>query len=182
MAYSLQDFCVDAKILLNTKPGDQARAAIAERLKDLLVEPSFVAAHFNEATQEAQRVVYADPELGFNVLAHHQRPGRRGQPHDHGESWAIYGVARGYTVMTEWRRLDDGSQPGRAELEPTNTYRLDVGQSAAYGPRVIHNTHHPEGAWVVRITGCDLDNIRRLRFNPEKREVRAFSAATAPAM
>src|SRR5215210_1098526 len=108
MAYSLQDFCADAKILIETKPGDQARAAIAERL-------------------EAQRVIYADPELGFNVLVHHQRPGRRGQPHDHGDSWAIYGVARGYTIMTEWRRLDDGSQPGRAEVEPTTSYRLDVG-------------------------------------------------------
>lgn len=182
MGYSLQDFCADAKEIIASQPGAAARAQIAEKLKPLLVDRDFLAAHFNAATQEAQRVVYADPDFGFNVLVHHQRPGRRGQPHDHGESWAIYGVTRGYTVMTEWHRRDDGSKPGYADLEPTTTYRLDVGQSAAYGPRVIHNTHHPEGAWVVRVTGCDLDQIRRLRFNPEKREVREFSALAAPAV
>lgn len=182
MGYSLRDFCTDTKEIIASQPGSAARVQVAEKLKALLVDRDFVAAHFNEATQEAQRVVYADPELGFNVLVHHQRPGRRGQPHDHGDSWAIYGIARGYTVMTEWQRLDDGSKPGHAELEPTKTYRLDVGQSAAYGPRVIHNTHHPEGAWVVRVTGCDLDQVRRQRFNPEKREVREFSALAAPAV
>ena len=180
MGYSLQEFCADAKSILASQPGDAARSAVAGKLKTLLLDPSFVAAHFNAATQEAQRVIYADSELGFNVLVHHQRPGRQGQPHDHGESWAIYGVARGHTVMTEWRRLDDGKTPGHAEIELAKSYRLDVGQSAAYGPRVIHNTHHPEGAWVVRVTGCDLDGIRRYRFNPEKREVREFSAVSAP--
>jgi len=182
MGYSLQDFCADTKSILKSRPGDEARAAVAEKLKGLLADRGFIAAHFNEATEEAQRVVYADPDLGFNVLVHHQRPGRRGQPHDHGDSWAIYGVARGYTVMTEWRRIDDGSKPGHADVEPSKTYRLDVGQAAAYGPHVIHNTHHPEGAWVVRVTGCDLDQIRRHRFNPEKHEVREFSAVSAPAV
>jgi hypothetical protein len=27
-----------------------------------------------------------------------------GGPHDHGNSWAIYGQALGWTEMTEWER------------------------------------------------------------------------------
>jgi predicted metal-dependent enzyme (double-stranded beta helix superfamily) len=182
MAYTLQQFCADTKNALKSLPGADARAAVADKLKGLLTDRDFIAANFSDQTQEGQRVIYADPELGFNVLVHHQRPGRRGQPHDHGGSWAIYGVARGHTVMTEWRRRDDGGKPGYAELEEAKTYRLEAGQSAAYGPHVIHNTHHPEGAWVVRVTGCDLDQIRRTRFNPEKREAREFSGISAPAV
>ena len=179
MGTSLESFCADAKAILKADPGADGRAAVAEKLKELLVDRDFVAAYFDADKGAPQRVVYRDPELGFNVLVHHHKAGREGPPHDHGESWAIYGVAKGCTVMTEWRRLDDGSKPGHAEIEPERTYRLEVGMTAPYGPRVIHNTHHPDGAWVVRVTGGDLDTIPRRRFLPDSKEVREIRRAVA---
>jgi predicted metal-dependent enzyme (double-stranded beta helix superfamily) len=179
MPYTLAEFCADARKILSARPNDDGRNEVAECLSRLIVEPAFVAAEFDPRTEAGEKTIYRDPKVGFQVMIHHQRPGRRGAPHDHGVSWAIYGVARGHTDMTEWRRLDDGSKPGHARIEPMPTYRLDVGQTAAYGPHVIHNTHHPEGAWVVRVTGCDLDSIPRNRFVPEKNEVKIMGRAGA---
>ena len=32
---------------------------------------------------------------------------------------------------------------------------------------MIHSTAHPEKAWVIRVTGTDLDAIPRFRFRPK---------------
>jgi predicted metal-dependent enzyme (double-stranded beta helix superfamily) len=181
MSDSLAKFCADARQILADDQGDSGRRRIAERLRALLADGAFVAGEFDARVESGEKTIHRDAEAGFHLMIHHQRPGRQGAPHDHGASWAIYGVARGHTVMTEWRRLDDGATPGHARIEPSSTYRLGVGDTAAYGPHVIHNTHHPEGAWVVRVTGCDLDSIPRKRFLPERNEVKTIGRAGAEA-
>ena len=45
-------------------------------------------------------------------------PNSKSPPHDHGESWAIYGQAKLWTDMIEWKREDDGSDPKHAKLTP----------------------------------------------------------------
>ncbi len=46
----------------------------------------------------------------------------------------------------------------------TKAYVLRLGDTQAYGPGVIHSTAHPQKAWVIRITGTDLDAIPRYHF------------------
>jgi len=179
MADTLEQFCRDAHDILKDGESDAARAKIAKRLESLLVDPGFVAQYFDPSKEAGQEVVYRDP-LGFNVLVHHNKATKQpGAPHDHGASWAVYGVARGFTDMTEWRRLDDGKREGHAQIERAKTYRLGVGHACAYPPRQIHNTFMPEGAWVVRVTGVDLDEIPRRRYVPEKNEVKEFGRVPA---
>ena len=48
-------------------------------------------------------------------------------------------------------------------------YRLAPGQTRAYGPGVIHSTAHPEKAWVIRVTGTDLDELPRYHFSKQDR-------------
>jgi hypothetical protein len=99
-----------------------------------------------------------------------QEAGRGGSPHTHGTSWAIYGNARGYTDMTEWRRVNPETDD-HAELVPTNKYRLNAGDTHAYAPGVIHSTAHPEKAWVIRVTGTDLDALPRYRFSKRRDKI-----------
>ena len=63
------------------------------------------------------KVLYEDPKLGFQVLAHINDKARVSPPHDHGASWAIYGQATKYTDMTEWEREDNGSDPNARQAE-----------------------------------------------------------------
>jgi hypothetical protein len=49
-------------------------------------------------------------------------------------------------------------------LEKARQYALGPGQTQAYSSGLIHSTAHPQKAWVIRITGTDLDAIPRYHF------------------
>jgi predicted metal-dependent enzyme (double-stranded beta helix superfamily) len=168
MPYTLDQFCVDSHALLKARPLADALPQMADRLSQLLSNPAFVAETFNETTPVGKRDLYHDPELDFYVLAHVQEGGKVGKPHSHGSSWAIYGTARASTEMSEWRRTNPESED-HAELVAVSKYSLGPGQTRAYGPGVIHSTAHPQRAWVIRVTGCDLDHMPRYRFGKQDR-------------
>lgn len=166
MAYTLQEFCADAHALLKAEPLAGALPKVADRLSQLLRNPDFVSATFNDDMPPGKRELYHDPELDFYVLAHVQQGGKTGKPHSHGASWAIYGNAREVTEMTEWRRTNPAGE-GHYELAAASKYALAPGQTKAYGPGVIHSTAHPRKAWVIRITGTDLDKLPRYHFGKQ---------------
>lgn len=163
MPYSLENFCADLSATLKAK-GQDGLPDIARRLSELLKNPDFVAATFTEDTPIGRRELWHDPQTDAYVLAHVQEGGKTGTPHSHGASWAIYGTARGVTEMTEWRRVNAPSETG-AVLEKTRQYALGPGQTRGYASGAIHSTAHPQKAWVIRVTGTDLDAIPRYRFS-----------------
>jgi predicted metal-dependent enzyme (double-stranded beta helix superfamily) len=168
MAYTLKDFCTESHTILKAQPLDAALPQVAERLGRLLDNPAFVAETFSDAIAPGKRELHHDPELDFYVLAHVQEGGKTGKPHSHGSSWAIYGNARNATEMTEWRRVNPESDD-HAELVAASRYALTPGQTRAYGPGVIHSTAHPDKAWVIRVTGTDLDKLPRYHFRKQDR-------------
>jgi hypothetical protein len=135
-------------------------------LSDLLANPVFVRDTFADDTPIGRRELWHDPQTDVYVLAHVQEGGKVGKPHSHGASWAIYGTARGVTEMTEWRRVNPANEEN-AVLEKAKEYALGPGQTEAYSSGLIHSTAHPQKAWVIRITGTDLDVIPRYRFRPK---------------
>jgi len=137
---------------------------IAELLKPVLRDPGFAALAFADSTMR-KRVLFHDADTDVYVLAHIHEAGKRGKPHSHGASWAIYGNVSGATDMTEWRRVNPENEP-HAVLEPSSHYRLSPGDTRAYPPYLIHSTAHPEDARVIRVTGTDLDRIPRYGFDP----------------
>jgi hypothetical protein len=168
MAYTLDDFCTETRALLKAGPLPNALPQISDRLGRLLANPDFVAEAFSDEMPAGRRVLHHDGETDFYVLAHVQEGNKVGKPHSHGSSWAIYGNAREYTEMTEWRRTNPAGED-HADLVATSKYRLCPGQTRAYGPGVIHSTAHPNKAWVIRVTGTDLDALPRYRFGKQDR-------------
>jgi hypothetical protein len=168
MPYTLDQFCSDTRSILKAQPLADALPKVAARLSDLLVSPDFVAATFSDDTPVGRRELFHDPELDFYVLAHVQEGGKTGKPHSHGTSWAIYGNARNLTEMTEYRRVNPESEEN-VVLAPSAQYALRPGQTRSYEPGVIHSTAHPEKAWVIRVTGTDLDKLPRYRLRKQDR-------------
>jgi hypothetical protein len=168
MAYTLDQFCKDTHSILTSHPLAVALPKVAERLSDLLNDPAFVAGTFSDDTPVGKRELFHDKELDFHVLAHVQEGGKTGKPHSHGTSWAIYGNAKNATEMTEYRRVNPESEEA-AVLERVSHYALTPGMTRAYGPGVIHSTAHPQKAWVIRITGTDLDKLPRYHFRKQDR-------------
>src|SRR5579872_1730983 len=104
MSYDLDRFIADCRSILADNPGPDGRERVRQKLEQLLVEPEFHARYCKDA-KPGLTVLYEDPKLGFQILAHVNAKARVSPPHDHGASWAIYGQATEYTDMTEWERL-----------------------------------------------------------------------------
>ena len=121
------------------------------------------------------KVLYEDKDLGFQVLAHVNDKARKSPPHDHGASWAIYGQATKYTDMIEWERV--GGDDKHAELKETKRYRLNPGQAGIYQDGKIHSIDYPDRARFIRVTGTNLDNIQRVRFDLDDRRSAPDDAA-----
>ena len=127
MAYALKDYCADLNRILKSK-GEQGLPELAAKLSDLLHNPDFVAEAFAGDNPPAKRELWHDPETDVYVLAHVQPGGHAGRPHSHGASWAIYGTARGFTDMTEWKRVNAAGDD-HSELVQSEAYRLGPGQT-----------------------------------------------------
>ncbi len=168
MPYTVEQFAADCREILKSDSGPAGRRQVIGKLEILLMEDGFVAEHCGPDARVGSNLIYEDAELGFQVLAHVMDKGYDGGPHDHGASWAIYGQAVKHTDMTEWKRTDDRSQEGRADIEIDRTYRLERGQAGIFDNGAIHSIAYPDGARFVRVTGCDLSSIARGRYNPEK--------------
>jgi len=165
MSYDLDQFVSDCRAILERDPGPKGREEVRVALERLLSNKDFVEAYCGESVPRGLKVLYEDPDLGFQILAHINDKARVSPPHDHGASWAIYGQATHYTDMIEWKREDDGSNPDQAKLTPVKKYRLLPGHAGTYEDGKIHSIDYPDHARFIRVTGTNLDNIRRVRFD-----------------
>src|SRR6185295_2925241 len=159
MAYDLQEFIADCRAILKRDGSARGRDEVRQRLERLLANKEFVAATCGDDAPHGLKVLYEDKDLGFQVLAHINDKARKSPPHDHGESWAIYGQATKYTDMIEWVREDNGADPKHAKLTPEKKYRLNPGEAGIYQDGKIHSIDYPDRSRFMRVTGANLDKI-----------------------
>ncbi len=178
MPYDLDAFTSDCHAIFKRDPGPAGREEVRKLLEKLLQDEAFVRKHC-VASKPGLHLLFEDPELKFQVLAHVNENPRESPPHDHGASWAIYGQATEYTDMTEWARTDDGADPGQAKLEPVRKYRLTPGRAGIYQDGTIHSIDYPAKSCFVRVTGTNLDRIPRVKFDLETGEVTQMTAQRA---
>lgn len=164
MTYELNEFTAQAHAIFKADGGPEGREKVRALLEKLLRNEAFVRKHCIDVSP-GLHLLFEDPELKFQVLAHVNEQPRTSPPHDHGESWAIYGQATEYTDMTEWQRTDDGSDSTHAALKPVKTYRLTPGHAGIYQDGKIHSIDYPAKSCFVRVTGTNLDRIARVMFD-----------------
>ncbi len=161
MAYTLEQFAADIRAALVEDTGRKGREAVMRLVQRALGDKDFLAEHLPPGDGPERRVLYEDPDLGFCICAHVYAGAKRGQPHDHGRTWAIYGQAAGETEMTDWRLLSppaDG-KPGR--VEQTRRYRMRPGDAHLYEPGDIHAPLRDGPTRLIRIEGENTDRIER---------------------
>jgi len=167
MGYSLVEFCHDVRAILRERDDPDGRERVRQKLEVLLGDRDFCARYVGPGNDAGMEQIYEDPELGFCVLAYNMTEPRTSPPHDHGDSWAVYGQADGHTDMTVWAAQGDAGR-----LEPVRTFRLAAGQAGLFDVREIHSIAYTAGARFVRVTGVDMTNEARRVFDPETSEVR----------
>lgn len=171
MSYTLEEFGADIVAAMTENPGDAGRETVRQKLEALLKEPDFLAAYCGDEAEVGVRPIWVDDATGIRVLQHIYADGKTSHPHDHGESWAVYGQAVEWTDMTVWERKDDGGREGYAEIEPVGRFRLEPGMAGVFHPGDIHQIQFPDGARFIRVTGTDLGSIATSRYDPEANTV-----------
>jgi predicted metal-dependent enzyme (double-stranded beta helix superfamily) len=179
MAYTLEEFCNDCRDAIRKDRGNGGREVIRRNLEKLLRNKELVDKECAPGRERGTYTLYHDPDFDFHVLAHCFDKGTVSPPHDHGNSWAIYGQARHHTDMRVGRRTDDGGRNGHAELEVKDKYRLNVGDVGVFNPGDIHSIDFPEGARFIRVTGTDLNQVDQAVYNLTDKTVKIASAAAA---
>ncbi len=179
MSYDLDQFIADCRAALKRDSGPGGRETVRAKLEELLRNEAFIEKYCGENIPRGLKVLYEDPDLKFQILAHINDKARVSAPHDHGASWAIYGQATKYTDMIEWDREDDGTDAKHAKLKPAKKYRLNPGHAGIYQDGKIHSIDYPDYAKFIRVTGTNLDNINRMRVDLKTGEVHQMTPQQA---
>jgi predicted metal-dependent enzyme (double-stranded beta helix superfamily) len=163
MPQTLETFATACHRILASTPGPDGREKVRALLEDVLEDEGFVARHLGDDVPE-RKILYQDPELGFCVLAHVYAGAKESQPHDHGPSWAIYGQARGQTVMSDWTVLEPPTpdRPGKVRL--ARSYTLSPGMAHVYNEGDVHSPRRDGPTRLIRIEGTNMEKVRRLAF------------------
>jgi len=83
--------------------------------------------------------------------------------------------------MSVYKRLDGGTDAGDAKLEKVKSYRLEPGHAGVYDVGDVHAIDYPEGSRFVRVTGRDLDHVKRLKYDMAAGKAITIESASASA-
>lgn len=161
MTYTLSQLSNDIRSALKADPGPDGKKAVCAAVSKALTDQAFVDQHLTADQCRPRKVLYEDPELGFCVCGHVYETAADGAPHDHGPSWAIYGLAQGDTEMTDWKVVKPGDGTNPILVERERSYVLRPGDAHFYPAGFIHSPKRMGPTKLIRIEGSNLDRIQR---------------------
>jgi hypothetical protein len=161
MAYTLEHLGADIRTALKADPGPAGKQAVCAAVSQALLDADFVSRHLTAGQCRPRKVLYEDPELGFCICGHVYQDASDGSPHDHGSSWAIYGLAVGDTEMTDWRIVREAEGEGPKLVLPERRYTLKPGDAHFYDVGAVHSPKRSGPTKLIRIEGANLDRVRR---------------------
>jgi predicted metal-dependent enzyme (double-stranded beta helix superfamily) len=170
--YTLEQFLADTRATIKSKGIPSGLEEIRRHLERLLHNPTLLHEHLGDPpTYTPRQTIAHDPDTDVHVLVHGRDKSGKSAPHDHGPCWVVYGNYTSYTQMRRWKRLDDGTEPGHAELALQKEFRLNAGQAAAFAVGDIHSIEYPDETIFIRVTGGDVEQQKTLRFDLEQQTV-----------
>ena len=161
MASTLDQLGARIRNVLKADPGPDGKRTVCALLAPVLLDKVFIDTHVTADQCRPRKVLYEDPELGFCICGHVYETPADGAPHDHGPSWAIYGLADGDTEMTDWRIVKRGDGGAPTLVEPERSYVLKPGDAHFYDIGAVHSPKRRGLTRLIRIEGVNLDRIQR---------------------
>ena len=176
-AYSIDAFVADLKAITAAESDDRA---ILSQVTPLAAKLSADKSWVTPACYEAGE------EQGFGVTVLHEGenfdllvetvcwlPGRGVTPHDH-QTWGVVVGLDGVETNVNWRRHDDGSKVGFADLEERNVVTVSRGEYCTFMPNDIHSVRNDGDtpALSLHIYGRSLSQTGRSEFDPAAKTVK----------
>jgi predicted metal-dependent enzyme (double-stranded beta helix superfamily) len=164
MGYTLEQIAATMHDILAVEPGPAGREKIRALVEDVLKDEAFVAKHLGDDVPE-RKILFEDPQLGFCILAHVYKGARESNPHDHGPTWAIYGQARGETLMNDWALVEPASEGKPGKVRHVRSYPLKPGMAHVYNEGDLHSPRRDGQTRLIRIEGTNMDKVKRLAYD-----------------
>jgi predicted metal-dependent enzyme (double-stranded beta helix superfamily) len=179
--YSLQQFIQDLDRITRRHSAPEEIIAEAKPLLARLVRnPDCIEPRFKErgAKTYGRYMLHRAPL--FNVTAVVWGPGDGAKAHNH-DTWGLVGVLVNKLQETRFRRRDDGSREGFADLEIKSVNTNAAGMVSTLLPPGddIHEMLNvtQENTVEVHVYGKDLANMQRLQFDVAKKSVKLIASA-----
>jgi hypothetical protein len=163
MSYTLDSFASECRRILTADAGQVGREQVRELVQEVLKDKKFLATYLNDKTPDRQ-VIYEDPELGFCICAHLNKGPREANPHDHGNSWAIYGQAFGETEMSDWEIIEPANEDKPGKVRRGTVYSLKPGMAHLYNEGDVHSPKRVAATGLIRIEGTDTQKLKRFSY------------------
>ncbi len=177
--YSVAQYVSDIRAIVGEE-GHESR--IVERIRPLATRlattPGWITDE-HRTCDEAQgfgvHLLHEDDNHDLAVFLISWLPDRGTLPHDH-RTWAVVAGLAGREREVEWRRLDDGSKPGYAELARGGESIMTRGGSSACMPDDIHSVWNvgDEISMSLHTYGRHINFTGRSEFDPDARQERPF--------
>jgi predicted metal-dependent enzyme (double-stranded beta helix superfamily) len=136
-----EKFIQDLRAAWAELPDMEARMKKGQQLLEALVKDEGLrqASKSWPSTEGRKNLLfYEDPDYGFAVNGVVRIPGRKGSIHDHAHAWTAYGLLDGTESLERFRRIDDRSKEGHAELELESVTQGTPGKVDLVPPFDIH--------------------------------------------
>lgn len=117
-------------------------------------------------------------EDGISLYLNSLLPGKTTIPHNH-DTWAVIVAVDGAERNRVYRRVDDGADPDRAQLEVEREVLVRPGTPISFLPEDIHSIHVDGAAPTLHfhLYGRPLETLTgRLGFEPETGRVVRYNA------
>jgi 3-mercaptopropionate dioxygenase len=179
--YSLQQFIEDLDRITRAQ---SSPARIVTEAKPLLAElvknPDCIESRFKEHGGKIYGRYMLHRAPLFNVTSVVWGPGDGAKAHNH-ETWGLVGVLENELQETRFKRRDDGTKEGFADLKVTGINHNKAGMvSTLIAPEEdIHEMLNvtKKNTVEVHVYGKDLANMPRLQFDVGKNSVKIFASA-----
>ncbi len=177
--YGLDRFVADMRAIAAETSDD---GEIVSRLKPLAIrlarDKSWLEPEHRECGNvqaAAVHLLHEEPDHGLAVFSSAYAAGRGFPPHDHG-TWAIVAGVEGAEVDTYWRRVDDGSRDGYAELEKGVETVIESGAAVAMVTGEIHSVENRTDRTSIslHVYGWHVGFIDRSQFDPKTNVQKPF--------
>lgn len=181
MTYTLQQFIEDLDhITASARQPQEIVAAANPLLAQLVRNPHCIEPCFKRhgVTTYGRYMLHRAPR--FNVTSVVWGPGDTAKAHNH-DTWGLVGVLENELQETRFRRRDDGSKQGFADLEMTVVNSNIAGMVSTLLPPEddIHEMLNvtQKNTVEVHVYGKDLAHMQRLQFDVAKKSVKFFASA-----
>ena len=183
--YSLDEFVQDMESLLRTQPDKQEIFDTGSSwLERLIRTPEVIPARCRVPSGAGRRPNHGSyllyqGESGPSVTAVVWGPGDHTGPHDH-RTWGMIGILDNILIESRFRRVDDRTLEGYAQLEQDRRSEFKPGAISLLVPDVdeIHQmdnfTDRP--TVEIHVYGNDLRSIDRSRYDLETGRIIAFKS------